>query len=75
MRHNKVGRKFGREKAPRKAMLDNLATSLVVKYSPIIFLITTLGYFSELVNTFNLVLTMIKFDWYVAGSLSNQKAI
>lgn len=30
MRHNKVGRKFGREKAPRKAMLENLATSLVL---------------------------------------------
>ena len=30
MRHKKVGKKFGREKGPRKAMLESLATSLVL---------------------------------------------
>jgi len=30
MRHRKVGKKFGREKGPRKALTDSLATSLVL---------------------------------------------
>ena len=30
MRHRKVGRKFGRVRGPRKALLKNLATSLVL---------------------------------------------
>lgn len=30
MRHRNVGRKFGREKAPREAMLRNLATSVIL---------------------------------------------
>ncbi len=30
MRHAKKGKKLGREKAPRKAMLNNLATSIIL---------------------------------------------
>lgn len=30
MRHRKVGQKFGRERGPRKALVDSLATSLVL---------------------------------------------
>ena len=30
MRHAKKGKKLGREKAPRKALLNNLATSLIL---------------------------------------------
>jgi large subunit ribosomal protein L17 len=31
MRHRKVGKKLGREKGPRKALTDSLATSLVLR--------------------------------------------